>query len=87
VEDQGLGKKQESRKYLLKSNSRDRVNIEEKKNANPKIYALDEEELNNINKLIDEEPMRILTQEEEEEIKGAISDINERAFYGKMMKN
>ena len=87
MEDQGLGKKQESRKYLLKTNSRDKANIEEKKNANSKIFALDEEELNNINKLIDEEPMRILTQEEEEEIKGVISDINERAFYGKMMKN
>jgi len=29
----------------------------------------------------------LITQEEEEQIKGVASDINEKAFYGKFLKN
>lgn len=34
----------------------------------------------------EEEDERLITQEEEEQIKEQISDINEKAFYGKILK-
>ena len=44
-----------------------------------------EEDLNDINRKIDEE-LILITQEDELLIKEIASDINEKAFYGKMLK-
>ena len=36
--------------------------------------------------MIDEEPVVLITEEEERQIKEIASDINEGAFYGKLLK-
>ena len=46
--------------------------------------TLDQAELSRLNQLIDDEPM--MTEEDQAQIREVVSDINEKAFYGKLLK-
>lgn len=72
--------------YMYKKSSKSNADKVISISNNMQDVEIQEEDLNNINKKIDDE-LILITEEDERKIKEIASDINEKAFYGKIIQN